>query len=150
MKRLLFAAVVGFLFSAPVSADADNPPATPTTVAPLVGSTVPTPMVTNTLMTQPRRMGFFARLRARNTNPMLTTNASYTTTPVMTGTTAPTTAPAPMPSTVKPSGTSNAVPAVTGAPVVSGTTPMSEPMMVPSTPSQRMGLLARLRMRRTN
>lgn len=157
MNRFLSSVVVGFLFVATVKAD---PPVagstTPTpvvgsaTAAPVVGSTVPTPMVVNTLTTQPRRMGLFARIRARNTNPMLTTSAAYTAGPTMT--TPGTTVPTPMPSTTPtpmPGGTSNATPAVTGAPVVAaGGTMTTTEVMTSTTPTRRMGLLARLRMRR--
>jgi hypothetical protein len=148
MKRFLFAAAIGFLFSA--TASADTPPPSTAPAAPVVSSTVPTPMVTNTLTSSPRRMGLFARLRARNTNPMLPTSAAYTA-PMMT-TTPGSTVPAPMPMTTpttKPSGVSSATPGVTGAPVMTGSSP-TMPMVetMPST-SHRMGLLSRLRMRRT-
>src|ERR1700684_291304 len=126
MNRFLFAAAIGFVFAATATAD---PPVTtgPVTGAPVVGSGVPTPTVVNTLTTTPRRMGLFARLRARNTNPMLTTSAAFTTTPMMTPGTA---VPAPMPSVAKPAGTSNATPGVTGAPVVmGGTMPGTTEMM---------------------
>jgi hypothetical protein len=150
MNRFLYAATVGFLFTATATAD---PPVTttPTVVgapAPVVGSTVPTPTVVNTLTTPSRRMGLFARLRARNTNPMMTTSAAYGTG----ATTVPaTTVPAPMPAvtTPPPGSTSNATPAITGAPVVAaGGTMTPTEMMTNTNTSRRMGLLARLRMRR--
>jgi len=149
MNRFLFAAAVGFLFSATATAD---PPAVTTPVtgvpAPVVGSTVPAPVVVNTLTTPTRRMGLFGRLRARNTNPMMTTTAAYPAGPTMT--VPGTTVPAPMPAVAPaPTGTSSAVPGVTGAPVVAGGTMTSPEMMTTSTtPSRRMGVLARLRMRR--
>jgi hypothetical protein len=146
MTRFLFAAAIACLFSA--TASAETPQADPVTPpAPIVSSTVPTPMVTNTLTTTPRRMGLFARLRARNTSPMMTTSAAYTTTPMTTPGTA---VPAPMPGIAPKPGPSSATPGVTGAPVVSGspTTMPTPDMMTTTVVPQRMGLIARLRMRR--
>jgi hypothetical protein len=146
MTRFLFVAAIACLFS--TTASADTPQTTPTTpTAPVVSSTVPAPIVTNTLTTTPRRMGLFARIRARHTDPMLTTNASYTTTPM---TTPGTIVPAPMPGIAPKPGTTSATPGVTGAPVVSGSSTMmpTPDMMTTTSTPQRMGLLARLRMRR--
>src|SRR5580698_11096116 len=127
MTRFLFAAAIGFMFAATATAD---PPVAPATVtgAPVVASGVPTPTVVNTLTTTPRRMGLLARLRARNTSPMLTTTAAFTTSPMVTpGGTA---VPAPMPGVTKPSGTSSATPGVTGAPVVTAGGVTGAPVVV--------------------
>ncbi len=150
MNRLLIAAAIGFLFAATATAD---PPvaAAPATgmPAPIVGSTVPAPMVVNTLTT-PTRRGLFGRLRARNTNPMLTTTAAYSAEP--TTMTPGMAVPAPMPPMPAPSksGTSSAMPSVTGSPVVVGETAMTPDMtgMTTTGTTRRMGVLARLRMRR--
>jgi hypothetical protein len=162
MNRFLFAAAIGFLFAASATADPPVASAPVTGTAPaVVASGVPTPTVVNTLTTTPRRMGLLARLRARNTNPTLTTSAAFSTSPMVTpGVVVPSTTavPAPMPAVTKPSGTSSATPGVTGAPVVvggtgapvvvGGMTTTSTEMMTTSTSSRRMGLIARLRMRR--
>lgn len=151
MNRFFFAVTAGFLVAATASADTPPVSGPAGSTAPAVGSTIPTPVVQNTLIQPPQRMGLFARMRARRTNPMLSTGVAY---PATTAVPVPTSTPMPMPTTppattppatVKGS-TSNAMPSVTGMPVVVGTSPE---VMSSTTTTRRMGLIARLRMRRS-
>lgn len=139
MNRFFIAAATGFLAAATVMADppvapAPAPAAAPAAAVPTTAptlSSVPVPMVDNTLITPQRRMGLFSRIRSKNTAPMLTSTPAFTNVPTMAvpaGTGAPAGAgvPAPMPTTTPatpkpmPNGASSATPGVTGAPAVVG------------------------------
>jgi hypothetical protein len=170
VKRLLFASAVACLFA--VNALAADPPVTTTAppvttgpvTSPVIGTSVPAPVMTTSRTTSTRR-GLFGRLRNRSSAPV------YSTSPLTTGTTVISPAPVVTPGTVVPTpmptpspmpspGTTGINGGASGVVTTSGITPdgvmmssgTTAPMVMAPTTTQtsprRMGLIARLRARR--